>query len=421
MPQRAVVITFDRLHIGYLGCYGNDWVETPNFDRLATESVLFDHHLARTLGQHAGESTWWETETACADATGRPQLSLPESLSRSGVASWLFAESDGRDSPGVAPPFDDVTVVRGTDSLDAAEDQPPFARLVQMVIERLPGIAASSTPTLVWIRSRGVPAPWLPPEPFADLYLAEFGLDAADESDPDSEDGREVEEQSAGSPAAKPATADAVIELKFARALYAAYVTWLDRWLGKLLRTLEKSPGWNETLLIVTAASGQSLGERGPLDEQALPLRAELIHTPLFVRLPDKQHDATRRAELVQTIDIAPTLRDWFGIGASEGGTAGAAGTLPGMSLLPIVRQEPASPREFAYLESDDEQAIRTAASLFVQHRPGSSSGTTSAEERLFEKPTDRWDMADVASQDPRECDRLRDMLRTLQTGPASA
>jgi arylsulfatase A-like enzyme len=44
--MRILVIEASALHLGFLGCYGNDWVATPNLDRLAAESVVFDQHFA---------------------------------------------------------------------------------------------------------------------------------------------------------------------------------------------------------------------------------------------------------------------------------------------------------------------------------------------------------------------------------------
>ena len=38
--MNVVVITVSGLHLGYLGCYGNDWVETPNLDRLASAWLI---------------------------------------------------------------------------------------------------------------------------------------------------------------------------------------------------------------------------------------------------------------------------------------------------------------------------------------------------------------------------------------------
>src|SRR5262249_54053451 len=43
---KIVVIEAIGLHLGYLGCYGNDWVATPNLDRLAAEGIVFDWHIA---------------------------------------------------------------------------------------------------------------------------------------------------------------------------------------------------------------------------------------------------------------------------------------------------------------------------------------------------------------------------------------
>ena len=44
--MKILVIEAAALHAGFLGCYGNDWVATPNLDRLAAEGVVFDQHLA---------------------------------------------------------------------------------------------------------------------------------------------------------------------------------------------------------------------------------------------------------------------------------------------------------------------------------------------------------------------------------------
>src|SRR5690242_6702586 len=119
MPLRAVVLTFDRLHLGYLGCYGNDWIETPNFDRLATQSVLFDQHFAVDLHPEAANRAWWSAPSlsgeAASPATG--EAGLLDALSTIGVKTWLFAESDGSDGPSVAPAFDEIAIIRGSDSL----------------------------------------------------------------------------------------------------------------------------------------------------------------------------------------------------------------------------------------------------------------------------------------------------------------
>ena len=44
--MKVLVLHVNGLHLDYLGCYGNDWVQTPNLDRLAAEGVVFDQHIA---------------------------------------------------------------------------------------------------------------------------------------------------------------------------------------------------------------------------------------------------------------------------------------------------------------------------------------------------------------------------------------
>jgi arylsulfatase A-like enzyme len=44
--MKILVVEASGLHLGYVGCYGNDWVATPNLDRLAADSIVFDQHLA---------------------------------------------------------------------------------------------------------------------------------------------------------------------------------------------------------------------------------------------------------------------------------------------------------------------------------------------------------------------------------------
>lgn len=302
---RAVVVSFDRLHLGYLGCYGNEWVETPNFDRLAAEAVTFDRHYAETVERVSREHPWWTGAVPFArQDAGQP--TLPETLATAGVRTWFVGESDGHDESLPAPAFDEIVEARGRDGVGVSDEQTPFARLVAVAIESLPHIAGHDGPALLWLKSRGVPAPWLPPEQLADLYLDEFGL-SPDQSS----------EKYRGDPFDEPeevwhADSGQSIDLKYARALYAAYVTHLDRWFGRLIEQLDRTLGRDELLLIVTAAAGEPLGEHGELDVRRDLLREEVVHTPLWVRVPEKSFNASRRSALVQPGDIPPTLIDWF-------------------------------------------------------------------------------------------------------------
>ena len=60
--MNLLYITLDSLNRHFLPCYGNDWVQTPNIDRLAAR-VVFDHHYAGSLPcMSARREMWTGTE-----------------------------------------------------------------------------------------------------------------------------------------------------------------------------------------------------------------------------------------------------------------------------------------------------------------------------------------------------------------------
>ena len=101
---RPNIICFltDRLHLGYLGAYGNSWIGTAAFDRLACESVLFDRAFATRLSLPAlYRAFWYGHEPFAAD------LSAPDEK-EPGFFGRLFAK--GAAAP-VSPLF---TALSGT-------------------------------------------------------------------------------------------------------------------------------------------------------------------------------------------------------------------------------------------------------------------------------------------------------------------
>ncbi|MEK6233923.1 MAG: sulfatase-like hydrolase/transferase, partial [Planctomycetales bacterium] len=115
--MNLVCLSVDHLHAGYLGCYGNTWIATPQLDRLASESFLLDQfHLDAPSMQGAHESYW----------TGRHSLepviqvpTLPEAATASGARSILLTDEPEllKASP-LSDAFDDRIPV---DSRDAGE------------------------------------------------------------------------------------------------------------------------------------------------------------------------------------------------------------------------------------------------------------------------------------------------------------
>src|SRR5438128_327662 len=66
--MKILVLAPRGLHLGFVGCYGNDWTETPALDHLAAEGVVFDAHFADCPDTAGARRAW---------RTGRWGLPLP--------------------------------------------------------------------------------------------------------------------------------------------------------------------------------------------------------------------------------------------------------------------------------------------------------------------------------------------------------
>ena len=97
------------------------------------------------------------------------------------------------------------------------------------------------------------------------------------------------------------------------RMQYAALLSMCDAYLGKVLYFMDGNDMWRDTLLIVNTDHGFLLGEHECWAKCVHPFYEEIAHTPLFVWDPRAGVKGQRRQALVQTIDLPPTLLEFFG------------------------------------------------------------------------------------------------------------
>ena len=83
--MNAIVVTFDRLPVGFLSCCGNSWIATPNFDRLAARSAVFEQHFAEGISPNSASQSWWSGRSPRLTARDGDTPSLPSLLSEHGV------------------------------------------------------------------------------------------------------------------------------------------------------------------------------------------------------------------------------------------------------------------------------------------------------------------------------------------------
>ncbi len=121
------------------------------------------------------------------------------------------------------------------------------------------------------------------------------------------------------------------------RQRYDGEVAFVDHHVGRVLDALEKSLFNDRTVVIVTSDHGEAFAEHGMI-RHGFELWEELVRVPLIVRVPgvSARHVQTRRS----AIDLAPTILDLCGVPAP---TASAADFLSGTSLVPDFFAAPGS------------------------------------------------------------------------------
>ena len=144
--MNVIVVVCNSLHLGFLGAYGNPWIETPNLDRLAAEGIVFDHHFPENLTTLPTRRSWWTGRYGFADPDQgwtplRPdEAILPDLLWNQGVRTALISDVPllREAGMGFGRGFDEVIWVRGQgyDPLVPADD--PRARSVRLEDE--PGL-----------------------------------------------------------------------------------------------------------------------------------------------------------------------------------------------------------------------------------------------------------------------------------------
>jgi arylsulfatase A-like enzyme len=101
--------------------------------------------------------------------------------------------------------------------------------------------------------------------------------------------------------------------LDLAKRNYASEVRCLDALTTRFLQNLEDEGHLDNTLVIILSDHGEGFLEHGLMAHDN-SLFSELIHVPLFLRLPQDQYAGTRVREVVQTVDLLPTLLEYAGL-----------------------------------------------------------------------------------------------------------
>ena len=89
--------------------------------------------------------------------------------------------------------------------------------------------------------------------------------------------------------------------------LYDSEIRYTDEWVGKLLARLDELEIADNTIVVLTADHGESIGEDGKQGHGSW-VYTRIVHVPLIVRYPGALPAGRVVEEQVSHVDIAPTL-----------------------------------------------------------------------------------------------------------------
>jgi arylsulfatase A-like enzyme len=336
---KTVFVLFDSLNRHMLGCYGGTRIPTPNFDRLAARTMVHDRHYVGSLPCMPARRDLLTGRLTFLHRSWGPlepfDNAFPELLKSKGVHSHLvtdhyhYWEDGGATYHNRYSTFD---FVRGQESDPwKAMVQPPWERLREKYHERQRSVDAISkyTPYMInreFIREeKDFPSvqcfdrgfEFLDINRDADNWLLQ--IETFDPHEPFFAPERFKEPFKTGwnGPIRDWPRYGRVDELpeeaNELRANYYAVVALCDALLGQLLDYFDRHDMWKDTALVVTTDHGFLLGEHDFWAKNRMNLYEEIVHIPLFIHDPRKP-GAGRTARLTQSIDIAPTFLDLYGV-----------------------------------------------------------------------------------------------------------
>jgi arylsulfatase A-like enzyme len=352
----VILLVSDTFRADNLAAYGSDWVETPNLNRLAEESVVFEDAYpegmptiparrqlytgrrivpTRAFFQHEGGAAFpgWHH-------LYNEDVTLSEVLTEAGYQTALIADVPHLQRPGrnFHRGYKYYEWVRGQETdpyTIAPRRQPDFLDLFPAdYLERhelghpnaKPGetfkdflnqystnrkrwrkdgesiVEQTARNAIRWLRENHQEAPFF-------LHVEAF--DPHEPWHPPQDFLEKYLKDPKGPSWPQPPYADTAVPpegVKRLRANYAGEASNVDYWAGKILETATDLNLLDNTIVVFLSDHGALLGEQGQFLKGAERLRTQVTHVPLLVRLPNRRFAGRKVKGFVQLTDVFPTI-----------------------------------------------------------------------------------------------------------------
>lgn len=402
-PLGILVITVDTLRADYLSCYGHARILTPSFDRLASGGQLFRQAFAQsttTTPSHASlfTSPYLQDHNVYSnfEALGDKPRTLAEVLYGRGFATFAIANMRHL-NPEVG------NLGQGVETFIPSGNMRRAGPSIELLLEWLDRIG--ERPFFGWLHLADVHTPYRPPPPYDRFYYDD------DERDPAKHSLSRIWSLLPTHMSDHPFFQhwlEGITDLEWVYAQYQGAVTYVDDEIGRLLDELEARDLLHRTAIVFTADHGESLGEHDMYFVHT-GLYEPTVRVPLITYFPGAGRQGVQIKEVVELIDVMPTILEYFDIPAPK--------NIRGRSLWPLIRGE-IEPKRVALIEHAGHNlvALRSDRFKYIKHLRNlhiqPSYRFTENREELYDLRNDPNEQHDLSRQKP---DATRVLRRELQ------
>ena len=331
--MKAILLFFDSINRHMLSPYGCDSSITPNFQRLAERTVAFDNGYAASLPciparreLHTGRMNFLHRSWGPLEPFDD---SMPEILKDAGVFSHLVSDHYHYWEDGGATyhtRYNSWEIIRGQ------EGDPWKGEVKDPEIPETLGGRESCLWRQDWVNRKYMQGTEKHPQ----TLTMDTALDFIDTNKEEDNWFLQIEEFDPHEPFFAPdefrkmftddykgphfdwpnyvPVSEEDDAVNHVRNEYLALLAMCDHTLGRLLDKMDKLNMWEDTMLIVSTDHGFLLGEHDWWAKCVMPFYNEIAHIPMFIWDPRFKKMNERRESIVQTVDLAPTILDFFNI-----------------------------------------------------------------------------------------------------------
>ncbi len=315
-PYNIVFISIDTLRADHLGCYGYQRNTSPNIDRFANHNTLFKNFY--TAAPKTGPSMtsfftglYIQHHGVVTNGTIRSTSikSFVELLPASIKKVAFVANPTLNKHRGYARGFDEFSMISPKKGGIKHWGQ---AELVPNAIQWLKG--NKNEPFFLWVHFLDPHGPYTPPDKYNEMFVGDsfyVGKETAPLEYKISNDPRKVNMVLGAIPRYQRLGNHNVVDYYIAQ--YDAEIRYTDDEVGKLLNYIKESSISGNTIIIITADHGESLGKNNYFFEHGMFVTENLIRIPLIISYPTVKEKRTINT-VISSTDVAPTILAEYGI-----------------------------------------------------------------------------------------------------------